>query len=81
MVKSSVDLDCDPRAIVGTREFDAPRELVFAAFTDAKHLAEWGGPNGFTTTTISFDMRPGGRNGVRSFVLAADDADYSSRPA
>jgi uncharacterized protein YndB with AHSA1/START domain len=77
MVKSSVDLDCDPRAIVGTREFDAPRELVFAAFTDPKHLAQWWGPNGFTTTTISFDMRPGG---IWRFVMHGPDGrDYQNR--
>jgi uncharacterized protein YndB with AHSA1/START domain len=77
MVKSSVDLDRDPRAIVGTREFDAPRELVFAAFTDRKHLAQWWGPNGFTTTTISFDMRPGG---IWRFVMHGPDGrDYQNR--
>src|SRR6185437_10752731 len=34
-----------------TRVFDAPRELVWQAWTDPKHLAQWWGPNGFTTTT------------------------------
>ena len=56
----------DPRSIIGMREFDAPRDLVFSAFTDPKHLAQWWGPNGFTTTTSSFDMRPGG---VWRFVM------------
>ena len=46
--KNSIDLDQDPRAIVGTRVFDAPREIVFEAWTDPKHLAQWWGPNGFT---------------------------------
>ena len=32
--RNSLDLDSDPRSIIGTRVFDAPRELVFAAFTD-----------------------------------------------
>jgi uncharacterized protein YndB with AHSA1/START domain len=36
---NSIDLDRDSRSIVGTRVFDAPRQLVFAAFTDPKHLA------------------------------------------
>ena len=44
-VRSSLDLDSDPRSIIGVREFDAPRDLVFAAFTDPKHLAQWWGPN------------------------------------
>lgn len=37
--RSSLDLETDPCAIVGTRAYDAPRELVFAMFTDPKHLA------------------------------------------
>ena len=76
-VKSSIDLDRDPRAIIGTREFDAPRELVFAAWTDPKHLAQWWGPNGFSTTTSSFDLRPGG---VWRFVMHGPDGrDYQNR--
>ena len=74
---SGVDLDGDPRAIVGTREFDAPRALVFSAWTDPKHLAQWWGPNGFTTTTYSFEFRPGG---VWRFVTHGPDGrDYQNR--
>src|SRR3984885_3474366 len=76
-VKSSLDLDRDPRSIVGIREFDAPRELVFAAWTDAKHLAQWWGPNGFPTTTSRFEFRPGG---VWRFVMHGPDGrDYQNR--
>jgi uncharacterized protein YndB with AHSA1/START domain len=64
--RNNIDLDGDARAIVGTREYDAPRALVFSAFTDPNHLAQWWGPNGFRTTTLSFDMRPGG---VWRFVM------------
>jgi uncharacterized protein YndB with AHSA1/START domain len=67
---SRVDLERDPRAIVGTREFAAPRALVFSAWTDPKHLAQWWGPFGFTTTTHSFDFRPGG---VWRFVMHGPD--------
>ena len=49
------------REIVTTRLIDAPRELVYEAFTDAKHVNHWFGPDGFTTTTKSMDVRPGGR--------------------
>ena len=63
-VKSSLDLDQDPRSIIGIREFDAPRDLVFSVWTDAKHLAQWWGPNGFTTTTSRFEFRPGGIESV-----------------
>jgi len=75
--RNSVDLDSDPRAIVGMREYDAPRGLVFSAFTDPNHLAQWWGPNGFRTTTLSFDMRPGG---VWRFVMHGPDGrDYQNR--
>jgi uncharacterized protein YndB with AHSA1/START domain len=75
--RSNIDLETDPRAIVGTREFDAPRELVFSVWTDPKHLAEWWGPIGFTTTTHSFDFRPGG---VWRFVMHGPDGrDYQNR--
>ena len=76
-VKSNLDLDQDPRSIVGIREFDAPRELVFSVWTDAKHLAQWWGPNGFTTTTSRFEFRPGG---VWRFVMHGPDGrDYQNR--
>jgi uncharacterized protein YndB with AHSA1/START domain len=74
---SGVDLERDPRAMVGTREFDAPRALVFSAWTDAKHLAQWWGPHGFTTTTYDFDFRPGG---IWRFVMHGPDGrDYQNR--
>jgi uncharacterized protein YndB with AHSA1/START domain len=44
-----------------TRLFDAPRELVFAAWTDCEHFARWWGPKDFTTPHCSIDLRPGGR--------------------
>ena len=75
--RSSLVLDQDPCTIIGVREFDAPRELVFEAWTDPKHLAQWWGPNGFTTTTSAFDMRPGG---VWRFVMhGPDGCDYENR--
>jgi uncharacterized protein YndB with AHSA1/START domain len=48
------------REIVISRVIDAPRELVFEAFTEVRHLSRWWGPEGFTTTTQSFDFRVGG---------------------
>ncbi len=57
--------------------FDAPRELVFSAFTDPKHLAQWWGPEGFTTTTSAHDFRPGG---VWRFVMHGPNGrDYQNR--
>jgi uncharacterized protein YndB with AHSA1/START domain len=43
-----------------TRVFDAPRELVFAAWSDAAHLAQWHAPNGCTIEFRKFDFRCGG---------------------
>lgn len=49
------------RELVITRTFDAPRELVWAAFTDPRHLPNWHtGPEGFTMPVCEIDLRPGG---------------------
>src|SRR5262249_38389883 len=50
------------RTFTVTRVLDAPRELVFQAWTDPAHFTHWWGPRGFTTplSTISLDVRPGG---------------------
>lgn len=71
------DADEAARSIVTTRVYDAPRELVFAAWSDPDRIAQWWGPNGFTTTTSEFDMRPGG---VWRFVMHGPDGrDYQNR--
>lgn len=75
--RNSIDLDQDPRAIIATRVIDAPRDLVFEAWTDPKHLSQWWGPNGFTTTTSAFDMRPGGA--WRFVMHGPDGRDYENR--
>src|SRR6266481_7394657 len=48
------------REIVISRVISAPRELVFEAFTEVRHLSQWWGPEGFTTTTRAFEFRVGG---------------------
>jgi len=48
------------RELVFTRAFDAPRELVFEAWTDPKRVAQWWGPHGFTNPVCELDVRPGG---------------------
>jgi uncharacterized protein YndB with AHSA1/START domain len=48
------------RDVTITRTFDAPRALVFKAWTDAKHLAQWWGPDGFTNPICEIDARVGG---------------------
>ncbi len=71
------DVDTADREMVITRLIAAPPELVFEAWTTPEHLATWWGPNGFTTTTSAFDMRPGG---VWRFVMHGPDGrDYENR--
>jgi uncharacterized protein YndB with AHSA1/START domain len=62
------------REIVISRVIDAPRELVFEAFTEVRHLSRWWGPDGFITTTRAFAFRVGGE---WDFVLQGPDGtDY-----
>ena len=62
------------REIIATRVFDAPRELVFQVWTDPKHISNWWGPRGFTTTTYEMDVRPGGV--WRHVMHGPDGTDY-----
>ncbi len=48
------------REILSERVFDAPRERVFAAYTDPDLISRWWGPRGTTTTVDQMDVRPGG---------------------
>ena len=49
------------REIVVSRRFDAPRELVWRAWTDPQAIAEWWGPRGFDAPPCEIDLRPGGK--------------------
>lgn len=65
------------RTIHITREFDAPRDLVFEAFTQPEHFGKWWGPNGFTTTTKSIKFEVGGE---WIFTMhGPDGTDYPNR--
>lgn len=65
------------RELVLERTFDAPRERVFDAWTDAAHLAHWFGPHGYTTTTHEADIR---EDGVWRYTMhGPDGTDYPSR--
>lgn len=48
------------RAFTMTRTFDAPRALVFKAFSEAERLAQWWGPTGFEIQVSRLEFRPGG---------------------
>lgn len=62
------------REILQSRVFDAPRELVWRAWTEPKHIAQWWGPDGFTTTTQSADFRTGGH--WHHVMHGPDGTDY-----
>ena len=62
------------REVAISRVIDAPRELVFEAFTEVRHLSRWWGPEGFITTTQSFEFCVGGE---WDFVMhGPDGTDY-----
>lgn len=67
----------DERVITMTHVFDAPRELVFKAWTDPRHLAQWWGPHGFTNPVCETDPRPGGT--WRIDMRAPDGTIYPNR--
>jgi uncharacterized protein YndB with AHSA1/START domain len=60
--------------IVMTRDFDAPRELVFEAWTKPEHLTRWWGPRGHTMPVCEVDLRPGGS--YRFVNRAPDGTDH-----
>jgi len=62
------------RELVLTRVFDAPRDLVWRAWTDPKQLAQWWGPLGFTNPVCEIDLRPGGA--LRIVMRAPDGVEY-----
>ncbi|MBD2340982.1 SRPBCC domain-containing protein [Calothrix sp. FACHB-156] len=62
------------REIIITRIFNAPRELVFQAWTDPKHIVQWWGPKGFTTRVTELDLRPGGQS--RYVMVGPDGTEY-----
>ena len=62
------------RELVITRIFDAPRSLVFKAWTDPEHLAQWWGPKGFTAPVCEIDARVGGA--IRIHMRSPDGAVY-----
>jgi uncharacterized protein YndB with AHSA1/START domain len=57
-----------------TRVFNAPRELVFKAFTDPVHAMKWMGPREFPAHHVEADLRPGGkwRIGLRASDAVTD---------
>jgi uncharacterized protein YndB with AHSA1/START domain len=71
---SNVSVIAEPELLI-RRTFRAPRELVFAAWTDPKHLEHWqGAPKGMTVTPYESDIRSGGR--YRISMRASDGSEH-----
>jgi uncharacterized protein YndB with AHSA1/START domain len=65
------------REMVFTRLLNAPRELVFEVWTNPDHLANWWGPDGFTITTHSMEVKI---NGIWLFIMHGPDGrDYPNK--
>ena len=70
-------LSTEDRELVMTRLLNAPRELVWKAWTDPKHLINWFGPKGFRNTFHEIDIRPGG---IWKFTMhGPDGTDYPNK--
>lgn len=65
--------DCE---IVSTRIVNAPRELVYRAWTEPGHLKNWWGPHGFTNTFNEFDLQVGGK--WRFIMHGPDKGNYAN---
>jgi uncharacterized protein YndB with AHSA1/START domain len=74
---NNATVDTTDRELIFTRVFDAPRELVYKAWTDPRHLIQWWGPKGFTTSVYEMDVRPGGV--WRLTMRGPDGREYKNR--
>lgn len=74
LARTQSEASCE---IIAARVFDAPRELVFDVWTNPEHVSHWWGPDGFTTTTLEWDLRPGGT--WRFVMHGPDGTDYANR--
>jgi uncharacterized protein YndB with AHSA1/START domain len=76
-LEHSLSAALSEREIVISRVFDAPRDVVWDAWTDPKQVVQWWGPQGFTTTIHEMDVRPGGA--WRHTMHGPDGADYPGK--
>ena len=67
----------DDADLVWERTFDAPRDLVWAAFMDADRIPRWWGPHGTTTEVVEMDVRPGGHWRYISHAPDRDDVPFT----
>lgn len=71
---SSEVVESGELSLVITRVFDAPRGLVYRAWTEPEMMAQWHGPRGFKTTVIKSELRVGGS--YRFHMRGPDGADH-----
>ncbi|HEX6536838.1 MAG TPA: SRPBCC domain-containing protein [Gemmatimonadaceae bacterium] len=64
----------DARELIITRLFDAPRELVWKAWTEPERAIRWAGPRSFTASELEGDLRPGGT--WRTVLRSPDGVDH-----
>ena len=74
MPKTDYVIEPGKQDIISTTVLDAPRELVFRAYTDPKLFAQWWGPRRYTNEIDKFDARPGGQ--WRVVQRAADGGEH-----
>jgi uncharacterized protein YndB with AHSA1/START domain len=65
------------REILISRTLNAPVELVWEAWTNPEHIANWWGPNGFTNTITKMDVKPGGDWDL--VMHGPDGTDYKNK--
>lgn len=74
MADTEIIIEPGRQDIVITRIFDAPRDVVFKAYTDPTLVPKWWGSSRFTTVVDRMEVRPGGR--WRYVTRAADGTEY-----
>src|SRR5687767_705130 len=70
--RTDVTTKTDEGVLVIERVFDAPRELVWKAWTDPEMAMRWWGPKGFTAPSCQIDFRVGGKS-----LFAMQSPDYN----
>ncbi len=65
------------RELTVSRVIDAPRDLVFKAWTEPEQIARWWGPKGYTTVEYQMDVRPGGA--YRFVMRSPEGTDHRKR--
>jgi len=67
----------ETKQVLITRIFDAPRDVVFKAWTDCERLMRWWGPQGFSTPFCKIDLQPGGS--FHNCMRSPEGRDYCGK--